>query len=114
MAVLTTGDSWEIPKTGTPHIDHVGGSVTAPVPLTTPEAKYTPDARKAKINGICLVSLIVDRHGLPQNIRIVKTLDPGLDQNAVDAIAKYRFKPAMKNGEPVMVPITIEVNFKIY
>lgn len=114
-AVLTTGVlSWKESSSGPPRIEHVGGSTTAPVPLTSPEAKYTPEAKKAKINGKCLVSLIVDRHGLPQNIRIMKTLDPGLDQNAMDAIARYRFKPAMRDGEPVPVMITVEVNFRLY
>lgn len=114
IAVLTTDDSWKIPKTATPPIYRVGGSVSAPVPLTSPEARYTPEAKKAKINGKCLVSLIVDRHGLPQNIQIAKSLDPGLDQNAMDAIARYRFKPAMRNGEPVPVMVNVEVNFRLY
>jgi TonB family protein len=114
MAVLTPETSSNIPKSNTPRPDHVGGSVSEPVPLITSEAEYTPEARKAKINGKCLVSLIVDRHGMPQNLRITKTLEPGLDQNALDAVAKYRFKPSMKNGEPVPVIATVEVDFKIW
>jgi TonB family protein len=95
-------------------IHHVGGSVSAPVPLYTPEAHYTPEAKKAEIKGKCLVSFIVDQQGMPQNIRTIQSLDTGLDQNAMDAVAKYRFKPAMKNGEPVPVVLTVEVNFQLY
>jgi len=103
------------PAPNAPHIDRAGGWVIAPKPLTSPEANYTKEARKAGITGICVVSLIVDAQGMPQNPRIIKSLYPGLDQSAIDAILRYRFKPAMKNGvEPVPVQITVEVNFQLY
>ncbi len=89
------------------------GPVTAPVPLDAPTAHYTDEARKAKIMGDCLVRLIVDASGNPQDPRIVKSLDPGLDQEAIKAVMKYRFKPAMRNGQPVPVFITIAINFKL-
>ena len=114
-AVLTSGDpSWEISSSGEIHTEHVGGGVSAPVPLNSVEAHFTDAARRAKYQGTCLISLIVDRNGLPQNTRVLKTLDYGLDQNATAAVSRYRFKPAMKNGEPVPVMITVEVNFKLY
>lgn len=96
------------------NLAHVGGRTKAPVPLTTPEATYTDAARKAKINGVCNISLIVDRQGMPQNLRVVKSLDPGLDQNALVAVSRYRFKPAMRDGEPVPVMVIVEVNFKLW
>lgn len=114
LAVLTTGTPWEPSRNAPQSTDHVGGSVTAPVPFNSVEARYTPEARKARINGKCLISLIVDRQGMPQDIKMVKTLDPGLDQNAIDAVGGYRFKPAMRNGEPVPVKITVEINFRIW
>jgi TonB family protein len=113
-AVLTVNEtSWESPSGTAPQTDHVGGSVTAPVPLNSVEAQYTDKAGRERINGKCLIALVVDRQGMPQNIRMVKTLDPGLDQNAMEAVERYRFKPAMRNGEPVPVRITVEVNFQI-
>jgi TonB family protein len=103
------------PTTNPPHVDRAGDWIIAPKPLTSPEANYTKEARKARITGICLVSVIVDAQGMPQNPRIIKSLYPGLDQSAIDAILRYRFKPAMKNGvEPVPVQITVEVNFQLY
>jgi TonB family protein len=114
IAVLTAGTPWETSRKAAPSADHVGGSVTAPVALNTVEAKYTPEASSAKINGNCLISLIVDRQGMPQDIKVVKALDPGLDQNAMDAVDRYRFKPAMRNGEPVPVMLTVEVAFRVY
>jgi len=58
--------------------------------------------------------VVVDKNGMPQNPKVLRTLDYGLDQNAVDAVMRYRFKPAMRDGEPVPVIITVEVNFQFY
>lgn len=93
----------------------VGGGVSAPVPIFTPEAEFSDEARRAKYQGVCLISVIVDAHGNPQDARVIRTLGMGLDQKALEAVAKYKFKPAMKDGRtPVPVRITIEVNFRLY
>lgn len=93
----------------------VGGRVSPPIPLYQPEAEYTKEARKKKITGICLVGLIVDEYGFSQNVHVVKSLEPGLDKNAIKAVKKYRFQPAMKNKTiPVPVEINIEVYFRLY
>lgn len=114
-AILTSGEnSWTNPGNTGSRVNHVGGSTKAPIPLTQPEATYTDAARKARINGSCLISLIVDPQGMPQDVQIQKSLDPGLDQNAIYAVRSYRFKPAMRNGEPVPVKVVIEVTFKIW
>jgi TonB family protein len=94
---------------------HVGGGVSAPIPLIQPEAEFSDEARRAKYQGVCLISLIVDAQGNPQNPRVIRTLGMGLDEKALEAVRKYKFKPAMKDGKtPVPVPITIEVNFRLY
>jgi len=93
----------------------VGGSVSAPVPLVTPAARYSDAARAAKIQGECIITLMVDAHGMPVKPRIVKSLEPGLDEKALDAVRHYRFSPAKKMGVgPVPVMITIAVNFRLY
>ncbi|MGD0858315.1 MAG: energy transducer TonB [Terracidiphilus sp.] len=94
-------------------LDRVGGKVSAPVPLNHVEARYTDEARRKKIQGVCLISVIVDTNGKPQNPRVIKSLDPGLDLKAIEAVNKYRFKPAMKDGVPVPVMITVLVNFRL-
>jgi len=93
----------------------VGGAVKAPVPIYTPDAIYTKDARKRKVQGECLVRLIVDAQGLPQNPQIVKSIDPGLDEMALQAVRRYRFNPGIKKGVgSVPVVIVVAVNFKLY
>jgi len=93
----------------------IGGGVSAPRPLNTVEAEFSDEARRAKYQGVVLVGLIVDAQGNPQNVHIVRTLGMGLDEKALEAVRKYKFKPAMKDGKiPVPVPITVEVNFRLY
>lgn len=91
------------------------GHVSAPVVLHMVNAEFTDEARRAKYQGVCLISLIVDAQGNPQNVHVVRTLGMGLDEKAMEAIRQYRFKPAMKDGTtPVPVMITIEVDFRLY
>jgi TonB family protein len=71
------------------------GGVSNPVPLLTPEAEFSDEARRNKHQGICVVFVIVDAHGNPQNPRVVQSLGMGLDEKALEAVKRYRFKPAM-------------------
>jgi TonB family protein len=92
-----------------------GDGVTAPKPLFTPAAQYSDYARRKRLQGVCIVGLIVDVHGMPQDVRVMKSLEPSLDQSAIEAVKKYRFKPAMKDGKtPVPVAVNVEVNFRLY
>jgi periplasmic protein TonB len=90
------------------------GGVTAPAPIFAPEAEFSDEARRQKYQGICLVGLIVDAHGLPQNIHVVQRLGMGLDEKAIEAIRRYRFKPATKDGKPVAAAIVVEVDFRLF
>jgi TonB family protein len=93
----------------------VGGGVSAPVALNNVEAEFSDEARRAKYQGVCLISLIVDAQGNPQNPRVIRTLGMGLDEKALEAVRKYKFRPAMKDGKtPVPVMISVEVNFRLY
>ncbi len=87
--------------------------VVSPRVLYKVEPHYTPDARDAKIAGTVMVELEVQADGKAHNAQIVRSLDPGLDQNAINAISQWRFQPGTKNGLPVTVHATIEINFKL-
>jgi len=93
----------------------IGGRISAPVVIHSVEAEFSDEARRAKYQGVCLISLVVDAQGNPQNIRVARALGMGWDEKAIEAIRQYKFKPAMKDGRtPVPVPITIEVDFRLY
>jgi periplasmic protein TonB len=95
------------------YIPGVGG-VSNPIPLVTPEAEFSDEARRQKYQGVCLVAVIVDAQGNPRNARVTRSLGMGLDEKALDAVRKYKFKPAKKDGKPVPVWITVEVDFRLY
>jgi protein TonB len=92
----------------------VGGGISAPTALSTPDPEYTEEARLAKTQGTCILWLIVDDQGRPRNIRVVRGLGFGLDAKAISAVQQWRFQPSMKDGRPVNVQISVEVGFRLY
>ena len=92
----------------------VGGGVSAPRALSTPDPEYSEEARKAKYQGTVVLWLIVDQYGRPQNLKVARSLGMGLDQKAIEAVRQWKFEPAMKDGHPVAVQINVEVNFRLY
>jgi TonB family protein len=93
---------------------HVGGGVSNPVLIYAPDPEFSEQARRAKYQGVCDISLIVDVQGTPQRIHVVRPLGMGLDEKAMEAVRQYRFKPALYKGKAVPVEVNIEVNFRIY
>lgn len=93
---------------------HVGGGVSPPKAIFSPEPEFSDEARKAKFQGTCTLSLIVGIDGRPTDIRVVGSLGMGLDEKAIEAVSKWKFEPAMKDGHAVRVPIEVEVDFHLY
>jgi protein TonB len=91
-----------------------GGGVSNPVLIYSVDPEFSDEARRAKYQGICVVGLIVDANGNPQQVHVVRPLGMGLDEKALEAVRQYRFKPAYFHGKAVPVRINIEVNFRIY
>ena len=91
----------------------VGGGVTAPVVLHKVEPEYSEEARKAKYQGTVLLYIEVDPSGRATNIRVQRSLGLGLDEKAIEAVKQWKFKPGYKDGRPVTVAATIEVNFRL-
>ena len=92
----------------------VGGGVSAPRALETPDPEYSEEARKAKYQGTCVLGLVVGPDGKPRDIRVARALGMGLDEKAIEAVRNWRFEPAMKDGRPVAVQINVEVSFRLY
>jgi protein TonB len=91
----------------------VGGGVTAPVLMHKVEPEYSEEARKAKYQGTVLLYIEVTPDGRASNIRVTRSLGLGLDEKAIEAVKQWKFKPGYKNGQPVTVAATIEVNFRL-
>jgi hypothetical protein len=95
-----------------------GAGVTPPKLIHSVEAEMSDEAREAHRNGltnestfISLISLIVDKQGLPTEICAKRTAGYGLDAQAGYSVSQYRFEPATKDGQPVAVRMTVEVSF---
>jgi alkaline phosphatase D len=92
----------------------IGLGVTPPVSLQFVSAEYTDEARGAKISGTVKLMLRIEKDGRPSKIVVVKGLGHGLDQKAVEAASQSTFKPALKDGRPVVVEVMYETAFNIY
>jgi periplasmic protein TonB len=87
-----------------------------PVPhvVSSPQPTYSEEARKAKIEGSVILSLIVDERGNPTNLRVISGLGMGLNERAIEAVRGWKFEPAFgKDGKPVAAKIAVEVDFHL-
>jgi TonB family protein len=88
--------------------------VSAPKVIYNPDPEYSEKARQAKFQGVCVLFLMVGTDGIPQDIRVARSLGLGLDEKAIEAVKKWRFEPARRNGVPVAVTVNVEVAFRLY
>ena len=93
---------------------HVGGGVSAPRVIYEPDPEYSEEARKAKYQGVCVLYLIVGADGKPRDVRVLRSLGLGLDEKAIEAVRQWKFDPAMKDGKPVAVEVSVQVDFHLY
>jgi TonB family protein len=91
----------------------VGGGVTAPQLVSKIEPEYSEEARKAKYQGTVTLYIQVDASGKAINMRVLHSLGLGLDEKAMEAVKKWKFKPGTKDGKAVTVEAQIEVNFRL-
>jgi TonB family protein len=91
-----------------------GGRVSPPVVMTEVRPTYTFDALRARIQGSVRLELIVRRDGVPDEIRVLDSLDPGLDHEAIAAVRRWRFVPGRIGETPVDVLVTIVMDFRVH
>jgi TonB family protein len=82
--------------------------------IFAPDPEYSEEARKAKISGTVVLSLVIGIDGRAGDIKIIAPLGDGLDEKAVETIKTWKFQPAMKDGKPIAFPAVIEVQFHLY
>jgi len=94
--------------------DGVKDGVKPPTPTYTPEPEFSEEARRAKFQGVVILSIIVDETGNVSQVRLERPLGKGLDDNAMQGVKTWRFNPARLEGQPVAVEMRIEVAFNLY
>jgi TonB family protein len=87
--------------------------VMPPRAILTPDPEYTKAAREAKVEGVVVLWVLVNEQGDAEQVRVQRSFDAGLDQKAVNAVRKWKFEPAKRNGQPVAMIINVEVNFRL-
>lgn len=94
-------------------VHRIGGNISPPQLSSKIEPAYSDEARAARFQGTVVVYAEISPDGTPHRLRVIRRLGFGLDERALDAIAQWRFKPGTKDGQPVNVAATIEVNFRL-
>lgn len=92
----------------------IGVGVSAPRAIYSPDPEFSEEARKVKQQGVVVLYVVVGADGLVKQSRVQRSLGFGLDEKAIEAVKNWRFEPAMKDGRPVSVAISVEVNFRLF
>ncbi len=77
------------------------------------EPEYSEEARKMHFQGTVILAIDVDANGVPANMRVVRAVGLGLDERALQAVAKWKFRPAMSGDHAVTAPALVEVSFHL-
>jgi TonB family protein len=83
-----------------------------PIPLYSPNPEHSEKARKAKISGSVTLFITVGVDGMAHDIVATKPLGYGLDENAIAAVQKWKFDPAVRDGKPIPTRMAVEVGFR--
>jgi TonB family protein len=105
------GSSSETGRSRGEHVYRVSGDVKPPRAVSSPQPNYPQKARQNHVEGQVVILLTVDSDGRPRDLEVKQGISAELDQAAMDAAEKWRFKPATLQGKPVSVRIAIEFNF---
>ena len=91
----------------------LGKGVRPPVLLSSADPEFPKAYRNRRgFESVCGADVVVGSDGKLADIKIVHSLGPEFDRNAIAALEKYRFKPAARNGEPVAVKLHVQITFR--
>ncbi len=99
-------------KSATPRFTP-GTNMSPPRAVYQPDPPYSEKARLIKYGGVVVLMIEVDAQGNVGEIRDVKPLGLGLDENAIDVVRTWRFEPALRDGTPVATQLAVEVSFRL-
>jgi protein TonB len=102
-----------VPKMATPTRIRVSQGVTAGMKIHDVTPQYPQMAKIARVQGPVVLAAVIGKDGAIQNLRVVSTASPLLNQSALDAVKQWKYRPYILNGEPVEVDTTITVNFTL-
>ena len=92
-----------------------GNGVSWPRLMREVKPNYTADAMRAQVEGLVELEILVLEDGSVGNVRIVRSLDSrfGLDQEAINAVRRWRFDPGRRLGKAVATRVGVELSFNL-
>lgn len=94
-------------------ITETGEELVAPRAIHRVPPNYPGDLRRQGVEGSVTLSAEIGVNGVPRNVEVVRSSHPALNQPAVDALRRWRFKPGTKDGEPVPVTFEVTIDFSL-
>jgi len=88
--------------------------IEPPIALNSLWASYPLSARRRRIKGTVVISFAISAEGRPDDLHLIRSVSHDLDESALRAVRRLRFKPASRDGKPVPVHVTIDVCFLLY
>lgn len=89
------------------------GAIVGPVLVYKTEPEYSDEARRARVQGLVVLSIEVGVDGMAKNIEVRQSLGMGLDERAIETVRHWRFRPATRNGKPIPVRALVQVTFRL-
>jgi len=89
------------------------GRLTPPVLLWKVDPDYSDRARTAKVQGTVVLRVEIDGNGLIRNVSVDQGIGLGLDEKAMEAVRRWKFRPALRNGKAVVTSALVEVHFRL-
>ncbi len=90
-----------------------GPTVKAPKLIHYVEPEFSANSKEAFVEGVVKVSTVVSTEGVVSNCQIVRGLNSEEDKTALKAVKLWRFQPGTKDGKPVNVRVTVEIEFHL-
>jgi TonB family protein len=84
-----------------------------PDPMRKVDPKYIASAMRERVEGIVRLSAVIRKDGHVESVELLKHLDDRLDKAAEEALAKWQFEPARRDGTPVDIDAVFEIPFRL-
>jgi TonB family protein len=98
---------------GTPKVIQVSSSVMAVHILSRSDPIYPAKARADHVQGRCILAVVMNKQGVPEQVHVVKSVRGDVDASALEAVRQWRYKPYLLNGFPAAVETTINITYSL-
>jgi protein TonB len=89
------------------------GGIQEPRKVNDERPEYPKDARRHLRQGLVVVEATISSSGCIRGLRVLRSVHPSLDLEAIRAVSRWRYTPTLLDGRPVPVIMTVTVNFRL-